>query len=674
MTIKKHLGSAVTGVTLLVTAWLAHPGTTPSFAQEKTTLSSGSQTQPNIIFIMFDDLDYFDLGAYGHPGHQTPVIDQAASEGLMLTNYYATPLCPPTRHSLMTGDYPSRHGIKRLPPFSTKGIAEDLVLPQILQSYGYTTAHVGKWHLGHFHDEYLPHNKGYDTSLVGKGYVGTVEPDYATAELLLDGVPVPPTQHVTAALTDFTLDFIENNQAGPFFVNLWLFTPHTPLECPTDFLDVCGEPQNPTDAELFKAMIENADIQLGRIFDKLEALGIEQNTLVVITSDNGGTVDTQSAVLPPIRGSKTDVFERGIKVPFIAWGPSLVEPGQVNDSVVVSLDMAPTFEQLARPEDIIADIPFDGVSVLDLLTATTPETQPRDGYLFWELNHRDNDNYPPPSGWYQNFAVRQGDWKLVMELNHKSNWAAPKLFDLTTNPGEKVGLDLSSQFPKLADEMLAAYWAWREETGSVSTYIQATDGSVIHSGGPTSKTFLFTGGGGHVDLQDRKIFDFGDGDFSIEMTVRFDEVGTSPVLVKKTESWVVSLDAQNRLRFRVVGVPADPSDPAPIAIVNSDTPLSAGVDYHVALTISGFRTDNSTIRMYIDGVEQSGTDCTLPRVAVSPDPIRIGNNHESPPNRPFKGQIRDLTFYLHALTPFEAGAPPSTLPIVCELPTSIGSP
>ncbi len=617
-------------------------------------LQSGKEERPNIIFILLDDLDYYDLPAYGSTDIETPSIDQMVSEGMQLTSYYANgPLCPPTRNSLMTGNYPSRHGIKRLPPDSYKGIPGYVpVLPLMLQGWGYATAHVGKWHLGHKHEEYLPSSKGYDTSLIGK--TGRVQPNYGSPCLYLDDSPTATcfSQHATSVLTDFTLDFIEQNQAGPFFVNLWYFTPHTPLNCPPGF--ECGNPGDEDyNIRRYRAMIEYADQQIGRVFTKLFELGLDKNTIVVVTSDNGGYAanGTQAATppgAPDLEGFKTKVFERGIRVPFMAWAPDLIPAGTVNDSVVMSFDMWQTFEQLARPEGVATRIPIDGVDVWPILSKNA--SVDRQETLFWELNFKDNDDgTPTPTGWYQNFAVRNGDWKLVMDNNN--SWTAPRLFDLGNDPGETT--NLSGQFPGLVERLMAEYWAWRKETSAVPYYVQTSSGEVTYTGGESGISFQFTGAGGLADLGDSKLFDFGEGDFSVSLKLRIDQGGTKPVIAQKPGSWILSLTNNNKVKVRLVAC----SDCGPQAgcelnetdtIITSDTRLVVGREYDVALTVTGFRTDNSTLRIYVNGVLQPQVSTEVCSVAVVEEPIRVGNNYNS--DRPLIGEIQDLTFRLNVLT------------------------
>ena len=634
---------------LLVAGWCLV--TTPAFSQ--TSLISEVERQPNLIFIMLDDLDYYDLPAYGSTEIQTPALDRVVAEGMRLTQYYAAgPQCPPTRNSLLTGNYPSRHGIKRLPPESTKGIPGGaIVLPRILKSYGYTTAHVGKWHLGHRHPEYLPSAKGFDTSLVGVGYTGRVQPRYGDPHFVLDETTdVFPNKHATEALTDFAVDFIVQNQAGPFFLHLWYFVPHLPLECPPGWEPACGNENDPDyDGQVYRAMIANADRQIGRVFDKVRELGLEEDTFVLVTSDNGGVDNSTQAEIPPgqpeLKGAKTQVFERGIKVPLLAWNPGRVPAGTVNPSLARSLDIAPTFEELARPTGSTMALLFDGHSLLSTLTGPSPPLL-RQESLFWEVNFRDND-FKPPTGWYQSFAVRNGNWKLVMEKNHA--WSEPRLFDLGTDPEERT--NLASSNPQIVDLLMADYWSWRRQTAVLRHRVETVAGDVSYSINPDfTSTYEFTGNGGYADLSDTKLFDFGEADFSVSLRLRIDQGGTKPVLAQKPGSWTLSLTANNKLKLRVIS--QVPTEPAAVLVGNSN--LSLGQDHDLAFTITGFRSDESHIRMYVDGVLQAQTSDALTSVEIVEEPVRVGNNQFA--NKPFLGKIEDLTFYLNALTQEEIDA------------------
>ncbi len=622
------------------------------------SLSSSAQKRPNIIFILLDDLDYYDLPAYGNVDIATPAIDQMVDDGMRLTSYYANgPLCPPTRNSLMTGNYPSRHGIKRLSRDTYKGIPGSAkVLPAMLDTWGYTTAHVGKWHLGHRQEEYLPFSKGYDTSLISK--IGRVEPDYYSPCLYLDENPNETCftgQHATKVLTDFTLDFIEQNQASPFFVNLWYFAPHTPLNCPPGF--ACGTSGDADyNIRRYRAMIEYADQQIGRVFAKLYELGLDKDTLVIVTSDNGGyKANGTQANTPPgapeLQGFKTRVFERGIKVPFVAWAPDLIPAGTVNDSVVMSFDMFRTLEQLARPAGVPIPDPGDGGDAWPILN--TNASVERQETLFWEFNFRDHDNVPPAppqTKWYQNFAVRSGDWKLVMDNNHV--WPAPRLFDLANDPEEST--DLASSNTELVDQLMAEYWAWRKETSPIPYTVATSSGEVAFSSGEFGTSFQFTGGGGHADLSDNKLFDFGAGDFSVSLKLRIDQGGTKPVIAQKPGSWIMSLTNNNKVKVRLVACSDCPLTSCgvnePSTVITSDVKLVVGREYDVAFTVTGFVPDNSTLRIYVDGVLQSQVSSEVCSVAAVEEPIRVGNNTNPIPDKPLIGEIQDLTFRLNVLT------------------------
>ena len=324
-----------------------------AFAQE-------TESRPNIIFIFVDDQGYYDLGCYGASEVKTPRIDMMADQGTRFTDYYAAaPICSPSRAGLLTGCYPRRVGnqiwVHRAD--SRSGIHPDeLTIAELFQENGYATACIGKWHLG-FDEPLLPHNQGFDHYFGLLHNLDPVEVVYFEDQggpPLLRGrdvvkQPVDPSE-LTKIYTDEAIDFIKQNKDGPFF----LYLPHTMLHNP---LGVSEPFQGSSQWDQYGDAIQELDHNVGRIFDSLKELKIDDNTIVIYASDNGrgpGRSPNQK-----IRGRKLSTYEGGIRVPAIAWGPGLgLQSGETSSAVVRAMDWYPTlatFAGIRVPEERVID-------------------------------------------------------------------------------------------------------------------------------------------------------------------------------------------------------------------------------------------------------------------------------------------------------------------------------
>ena len=341
----------------------------PAMATAADTMAAG---KPNIIFIFVDDQGYYDLGCYGATEVKTPHIDAMARGGMRFTDYYAAaPICSPSRAGLLTGCYPRRVGmevwVQRAD--SRHGIHPDeLTLAELLQSNGYATACIGKWHLG-FQEPFLPGQQGFDHYF---GLLHNLDPvevvhfeDQGGVPLMRNGDvvkrPADPAE-LTKVYTDEAIQFIEQNREEPFF----LYLPHTMLHNP---LGVSEAFKGSSNWGEYGDAIQELDHNVGRIFDTLKRLGIDDNTIVVYASDNGrgpGRTPQQ-----PIRGRKLSTYEGGIRVPAIAWGPGLaVQAGAESSAVVRAMDWYPTLATLAGIR-VPAGRVIDGRDISPLLKGET---------------------------------------------------------------------------------------------------------------------------------------------------------------------------------------------------------------------------------------------------------------------------------------------------------------
>lgn len=411
--------------------------------------AAAAEAKPNLIFILVDDQGYYDLGCYGGTEFDTPRIDRMAQEGIRFTDYYAAaPICSPSRAGLLTGCYPRRVGLATwvLRADSPKGIHPDeLTLAELLHQAGYATACIGKWHLG-FHPPFLPRSQGFDHYF---GLLHNLDPvevvyfeDQGGVPLLRNGQvvkrPADPAE-LTKRYTDEAIQFIEENKQGPFF----LYLPHTMLHNP---LGVSQKFKGSSNWGEYGDAIQELDYNVGRIFDSLKRVGIENNTLVVYASDNGrgpGRTPEQ-----PIRGRKLTTWEGGIRVPCIAWGPGVrVKPNQVSAKAVRAMDWYPTFATFAGvkvPEDRV----LDGRDIVPLLTGQVETVPSPESDLSLNADVPLRREWNPPGEWadiitrdeyHEAFfyhgslgalaAVRWKQWKLRLH-------PALELYDLQADPGE----------------------------------------------------------------------------------------------------------------------------------------------------------------------------------------------------------------------------------------------
>jgi uncharacterized sulfatase len=429
--------------------WLGVGATTavvPGLARGQAGPRGG---KPNILFILIDDMGWADLGCYGSEFHETPTLDRLAREGMRFTDAYAAcPVCSPTRASIMSGQYPARVGvIDFIPghwrPYEKLRAAtnrtqylpiEVVTLAESLRAAGYTTGHIGKWHLG-----------GRQHSLEKQGF------DYVRQQ-----GPNQNDKRVTA-YTDRALEFIEQNKDRPFFLHLSHNTVHIPLEAPATLVAKYRRKPTPTTGvnnPTYAAMVEHLDNSVARILEKLDALDLRESTVVVFFSDNGGLRQNYRGVGPivtsnaPLRDEKGTVYEGGIRVPLIVRWPGVVEAGRTCRTPVTSVDFYPTFLQLAGAKGPAGQT-LDGESLLPLLRRRGAVD---DRALYW---HYPVYHHSTPAG-----AVRHGDWKLIEFFDD----GRLELYNLKEDLGEKR--NLAPTVHQKAEELRAMLAAWRDSVGA----------------------------------------------------------------------------------------------------------------------------------------------------------------------------------------------------------------
>lgn len=414
-----------------------------------TAARAGDPELPNIVFIMADDLGYGDLGCYGQKLVSTPNIDRLAVEGMRFTQAYAGgPVCAASRAVLMTGLHnghaPARDNV---PHYATYLKDRDLTLAEVLQQAGYRTGGVGKWSLGDAGTEGRATNQGFDTWL---GYLNQDHAHYYFTNYLddddgrmeLDGNSETRQFYSHDLLTDRALKLIGDWQSEqqPFFLYAAYTLPHfsAPQEDPDGLSIPFTQPYTDRDwderSKKYAAMIHLLDRDVGRIVQLIDRSGLRENTLIVFTSDNGGpaSVDKRFRTNGRLRGFKRDLWEGGIRVPFIARWPGTVPADQTCDEVIAFQDMLPTFAEMSGA--ILPD-PIDGVSVLKVLKG---EKLGLSRSLYWDFGHC-RERYDQ--------AIRWNDWKGI-RLGRNG---AIQLYDLAADIGETH--DLASQHPAIVEQI-----------------------------------------------------------------------------------------------------------------------------------------------------------------------------------------------------------------------------
>ncbi len=412
------------------------------------SLQVASAEKPNIILILADDLGYGDLSAYDGV-QETPHLDRMAAEGLRFTDFQSTAsMCSPTRASIMTGRYPHYFGIDYyLSPVpgeygNTHGLdPEAVTFPKLIKDVGYKTALIGKWHLG-YERKYNPLNHGFD---IFTGFLsGHVDYhshyDRHGAFDWWDGFePKEEEGYTTHLITDKSVQFIKENAEQPFFLMVSHEAVHLPLQGPSDPIQrgPDAKPHKKRSPKLvYKDMLQELDISVGKIMDAVKEMKMENRTLVFFTSDNGPMPQSTAG---PLRGKKFSIYEGGHRVPTIAWWPEMIKAGSVTDQLAMSMDLMPTILGLAgtsAPEDH----PLDAVSLSDFLKNQEPFDRKS---LFW----RNHGKGAAP------LAMREGQWALVLNQRNRV-----ELYDLESDIGQQK--NLAEMNPERSARMEKELLAW----------------------------------------------------------------------------------------------------------------------------------------------------------------------------------------------------------------------
>ena len=436
-----------------------------------------TRSKPNVLIIITDDQGYGDMGYYGNTIIKTPHLDALAQESVRFNHFLVSPVCAPTRSSLMTGRYSLRTGIRDTYNGGAIMATEEITLAELLKESGYTTGVFGKWHLGDTYPS-RPNDQGFDESIIhlsgGMGQVGDFttyfqrDRSYYDPILWHNGTQQSYKGYCSDIFAQGAVEFMEKNADKPFFCYLSFNAPHTPLQVPEKYermyADVdMSEIHHPhatsdrhmskkdiEDAQKIYAMMSNVDENIGKVLGKLDEMNIRQNTVVIFMSDNG---PQQLRYNHDLRGLKGSVYRGGINVPFFLRYPDRFEGDREIDQPAAHIDIYPTLAELCQAE-IPGDRKIDGMSLLSLLRGDTQGWSDRSLFFYWTRK------YPQR---YRNMAIQRGSYKMVGQLDYDASWEDFELFNLDDDPLEEnnivssnpqVAMDLKSRMDQFVDELL----------------------------------------------------------------------------------------------------------------------------------------------------------------------------------------------------------------------------
>lgn len=402
--------------------------------------------KPNILYIVSDDLGWKDVGFHGSD-IKTPNLDRLAETGAQLEQFYAQPLCTPSRAALLTGRYPLRYGLQTIVILGghTYGLPTDeWILPQALKDDGYKTAIIGKWHLGHADRKFWPKQRGFDYQygpMLGEIDYYTHK-EHGVLDWYRDNKKVDEPGYVTELLGKDAVKLIDaHDPKTPLFMYLAFTAPHAPYQAPQEYIDRYKNIEEPT-RRIYAAMITSMDDQIGNVLNALQRRGMRENTLVIFQSDNGGNrsatfageIDVSKLKLPsdngPYREGKGTLYEGGTRVVALANWPGHIKPGKVDQPIHV-VDMYPTLAGIAGASTAKAK-QLDGLNVWDSISSGS--ASPRSEIVY---------NVEPFRG-----SIRQGEWKLIWRTPLPS---ALELYNIAEDPQEKN--NLAAEHPEKVAEL-----------------------------------------------------------------------------------------------------------------------------------------------------------------------------------------------------------------------------
>ncbi len=435
--------------------------------------------KPNIVFILIDDLGWMDLGCQGSRVYQTPNIDRLADESVRFTSAYAAhPRCVPSRYAIMTGNYPARGGV---PQNRSKLKVSEKTFARFLKEAGYTSCYIGKWHLGD--DETGPRGMGFDKSIAA-GHAGSPRNYFAPFNAtggkkwkekkspIPDVDNAPEGTYLNDYLTDEAIKFMDENKEKPFFLMMAHYAVHEPLQAPDSLtekyktiientrfpegpdyiMEGTGRCKMKQDNAVYAGMVDNMDMNIGRLLDFLKKNNLEKNTIIIFTSDHGGLSDDGyhqrrlATSNQPLRAGKGWLYEGGIRVPLLIRWPGVSTPSVDNKTIVTGIDFYPTIAALVTGKQVHSD----GVSIVPAIMGNAMEH--RDPVFWFSPKAR-----PRSTGDANSIAIRDGNYKLIEWYETGKS----ELFDIKEDIGEQH--DLSEQLPQIKRTLLKELNRWKKE-------------------------------------------------------------------------------------------------------------------------------------------------------------------------------------------------------------------
>jgi arylsulfatase A-like enzyme len=432
-----------------------------------------NSSRPNIVFILADDLGWKDVGFMGSDYYQTPNLDRLAGEGMVFNQAYASAAnCAPSRACLMSGRYTSAHGIytvgssergnsktRRIIPVKNRVVLDDrfYTLAEALNDAGYTTCNIGKWHLGED-----PRTQGMDYNIGGSiwGHPKSYFAPYRQPDL-----KAPEGEYLTDRLTQEALKFIRENKEDPFFLYLPYYAVHTPLQAKEVLENKYRERggQGCQSNAAYAGMVDNLDRCIGLLMNEIKALGLDQKTLVIFTSDNGGI--RQVSCQDPLRAGKGSYYEGGIRVPLVVSWPGKIRPQSKSEEPVINIDFYPTIMDIAGAYS--AEIELDGVSLWPLLSGRTRSLPERSLYFHFPIYLQAykagfDGGRDPLFRTRPGSVIREGNWKL----HYYYEDGVTELYNLSVDSGESN--DLSDINANKTDELTGKLKVWlKDQNASV---------------------------------------------------------------------------------------------------------------------------------------------------------------------------------------------------------------
>jgi|GEM_PF-1832882 len=554
-----------------------------------------ARSPKNIVYIMLDDADFYDFGLFNQllsdPDAQTPSIDYLGANGVAFTQFYsAGPVCTPTRISVLTGDSPLQFGSTHVWPqlerivqgsASVNGLPNDIAqMGHLMQDLGLVTGHFGKWHVGQSRPEYGHAALGFDSfAYYDKS---PDDPDYKDWDgpaifHTEEGDYVADVDYVDEQFTNEVIDFIVDQSSSDqgFYLNFWPLTPHAPIAEPRNFDNSETQFDLSTQRGKLLAMMYTIDLQIGRIVDALRSTNQLDDTLIIVTSDNGGLAPVQNET-SDLRGSKATLWEGGINVPMIAYWPEGIAPGGENATVMTTTDLLPTFLQLlgADPTGLYSDI--SGRSKAEAFTSST--LLPHDP-IVWQIEGGPSASDDPRGDTWQ--ALRYGDYKLLKRKG-RNDAEDDNAYDLSYLPTEKAEYRnlLNNDVEKeIGDRMKEILLSERIDASRIVDFPEDASTQVT------------------VPFDPR--YAVGTKGMTLNFNLRFVELGSTLELFNMEGAQKLILRPDGSVEWVVIG-PDSPNNGAPVTKSLISDPLSPG-EYTITLSVQGYKNGPPLLNLAIDG-------------------------------------------------------------------------